>query len=914
LSGQPLSGELQTIYHRLEALLAEESAPTANQARVADLLLSLRDTIESLRIEERSRRLLSEASALLAASLDLDVTLASVARLAIPHFADCCIVDLIEDNNHAVVEIAHVLPAKEELVRTMRRAYPLELRTTYGAARVLRTGQPEWVTRITDEMLARNAFDDEHLRMMRLMHPTSYMVVPLIVRERTIGAISFMVEDGTREYGERELDLAMELARRAAMAVDNARLYREAREAARRQAESLALLDTLFATAPIGLAFWDTDLRYMRVNATLASINGLSPAEHLGRSVTEILPELEGDMVGILREVLGTGQPIINLEVKGQTPAAPGVTRQWLASFYPVWTPDGTPLGVGAVVSEETERKQAEENLRQSRDQFAIILRGVGEGITVQDPSGKLVYANDIAARMIGFDTAEDLVGMSMGAIVQRVQLFDEAGVLLGLKGLPGSRALRGEIAGETLLRFRINATGEERWSIVNATPVLDEHQQVLLAVSIFHDVTERMRYEEALQFQAEASLLLSESLDYRVTLSTLARLAVPRMADLCTVTMIDGDGIPQQLAVEHTDPAKQELLAALRDEYPFEPDAPFGTAYVLRTGRSQLAKEIDDLALQSIARDEKQLAALRALGLCSAMVVPLITRGQILGTITFASAESGRRFDEPDLQQAEDLARRAALAIDQARLYAEAREAVRLRDEFLSVAAHELKTPVTALMGYAQVLHRRMTREQRLSERDQRALMVVVEQSGRLSRLIGSLLDISRMQTGIFEIELQPFVLGPLIYRVAEETLPTLQNHVLRLEVDEAPLIINGDAMRVEQMLRNLVQNAIKYSPDGGTITLRATAQDGQIVISVSDEGIGIPASALPRLFQRFFRAGNAEATSISGMGIGLFVVKEIATRHGGSVGVRSVEGEGSTFTVSLPRAGDDEHPTILT
>lgn len=236
-------------------------------------------------------------------------------------------------------------------------------------------------------------------------------------------------------------------------------------------------------------------------------------------------------------------------------------------------------------------------------------------------------------------------------------------------------------------------------------------------------------------------------------------------------------------------------------------------------------------------------------------------------------------------------------------RQHMEAQEALRLRDEFLSIAAHELKTPLTSLLGYAQVLQRRLQREGRLQPRDQHALNMVISQSRRLNDMVCSLLDISRIQAGQLNIRRAAMDLCALVRRLALELAPTLDKHRIEFDCPDEGAWIEGDELRLEQALQNLLQNAIKYSPDGGAIRVSVRGEGAWARITVADEGIGIPAAAQPHLFQRFYRAGNVEAQSISGIGIGLFVVKEIVGLHGGTIAFESTEGQGSSFTISLPR-----------
>jgi PAS domain S-box-containing protein len=293
-----------------------------------------------------------------------------------------------------------------------------------------------------------------------------------------------------------------------------------------------------------------------------------------------------------------------------------------------------------------------------------------------------------------------------------------------------------------------------------------------------------------------------------------------------------------------------------------------------------------------------------------SYLAVPVISRsGEILGGLFFGHPEPDV-FTERAERVIVGLAAQTAIAMDNARLYQEAQQAIRTRDEFLSLAAHELKTPITSIMGYVQVLQRRAQREGNSSDRNERALQTLFEQANRLNQLISSLFNLSRLQIGQLSIEQSPVDLHALVQRIINEMLPTIDQHTVIFTsgtFDQSPLVL-GDALRLEQVVQNLLHNAVKYSPEGGTIEveLGLSQRDQQaarkICLCIQDSGIGIPADSLSHVFRRFYRAKNAEQTQISGVGVGLFVAHEIVTLHGGTIEVESTEGSGSTFRVTLP------------
>jgi len=253
-----------------------------------------------------------------------------------------------------------------------------------------------------------------------------------------------------------------------------------------------------------------------------------------------------------------------------------------------------------------------------------------------------------------------------------------------------------------------------------------------------------------------------------------------------------------------------------------------------------------------------------------------------------------------------EDLAYRIAMSVDNARLYQQTQTAIRERDQFLSVVAHELKTPLTSMLGYSRLLAHRANPASPLTDREQRALHVIATQTNCFKELIETLLDLSRLQMGHFRIQQVPLELGSLVNQVVEELQATHTDTLLIYQPAPESLFVAGDAVALRQVMRNLLQNAIKYSRPGDRVEVCVEQRAAQVCVSVTDQGIGIPATALPHLFQSFYRAPNAVQHQQHGIGVGLYVVKDLVTLHGGSIAVTSQEGVGSSFTVTLPLAAE--------
>jgi signal transduction histidine kinase len=403
--------------------------------------------------------------------------------------------------------------------------------------------------------------------------------------------------------------------------------------------------------------------------------------------------------------------------------------------------------------------------------------------------------------------------------------------------------------------------------------------------------------------FLAEASRRLAESADYEQTLKTVAALALPLLGDWSIVDLAEPDGSMRRLAVVHPDPGKQALARRLEVDWPPERDDPLGVPVVVRTRAAQATGPVTDAFITRVARDPEHLETLRRLGIASVITVPLLARGQVLGAITFVSGRPGRGHTDRDLALAEDLAGRCALAIAHMRVVEELKQGVLLRDQVLGYVSHDLKNPLGAIMLVAsQILDDARDPSGRFTAREQiGAAQRILDATVHMQRLIGDLLEVAQIGAGGVSIHPRAVQPASLVEDVVHTYAPGLAVQSLRIEahVHEALPPLLADPGRLRQVFENLLENAAKFTPRGGVITLAAARLDGSVLFSVADTGAGIPGDEMPRLFDRFWQARRGGAGSA---GLGLAICKGIVEAHGGAIWAESTAGRGSTFYFRIP------------
>jgi len=448
-------------------------------------------------------------------------------------------------------------------------------------------------------------------------------------------------------------------------------------------------------------------------------------------------------------------------------------------------------------------------------------------------------------------------------------------------------------------LEFRLRRA-DGTWADVlsRAVPVLDDDGTVLEWLGTCIDLTEHKRADQEAQLLSEAGRILGSTLEADAWVAAIARLAVPRLADLCAVHLREPDGSIRLLALAGLDPQSERAAIESAGRHRIDPAGAHGVAAVLRSGKTEWERSLPDALLALRAADAVHLAELRSARMLSYVVVPLSARGQVLGAMTaVTTADSARRYDAVDVRTAEELGERIAAALDNAALYRREQEAVRARDDFLSIASHELRTPLTPLRLQTQILRRLLAhgatpaREKLASSLD-----TLERQTDRLGRLVSDLLDVSRITAGKLTLHREQLDLADLAREVVERYAGASRS---RIELRTLPALGSWDRARLEQVATNLLANAMKYG-EGRPIDVVVQPRDGGAVLTVRDRGIGIAPEDTERIFGRFERATSA--TAYGGLGLGLYIAQQIVVAHGGRISVESAPGEGAAFTVVLP------------
>lgn len=525
------------------------------------------------------------------------------------------------------------------------------------------------------------------------------------------------------------------------------------------------------------------------------------------------------------------------------------------------------------------EGKSVFHRLHESESRLQTIADNIPQLAWMTDPTGGLVWTNKRWSEFTGLQL-EEVIGSGW----QKAQHPDHRDrVVRRLE-----QAFAAGVVWEDTFPMRSKA-GHYRWFLSRAVPIRDADGHVTSWFGTNTDVTEQ-------RFLAEATKLLASSLDYHDTLEKLARLVVPDIADWCVVDAIESAG-PRRLALAHADPNKTAAALAWAEKAPPNWREPGGIARVIRTGQPELVEHMTDDFLAEIAQSPEQLEVLRAEGFVSFIAVPLIARERSLGALALATSDSKRQFQASDCELALELGRLAGVAIDNARLYGEARDAVQLRERILAIVSHDLRGPLSTIDLSAS-----LELENQPPDPDTRKrLGIIVRSASRMQRMIGDLLDLARVQSGTLTLERTPSDAAELL-RTSLESHELVANQKAITIVEDyniSGILVSCDRERIEQVFANLLGNAIKFCGPGDTISVRGKRDGRWVRYEFEDTGPGIPPDAFPHIFDPYW---SARAHAKEGVGLGLYICKAIIDAHGGEMWAEARPAGGAKFIVRIP------------
>jgi PAS domain S-box-containing protein len=571
---------------------------------------------------------------------------------------------------------------------------------------------------------------------------------------------------------------------------------------------------------------------------------------------------------------------------------ADGVYQWWLIRGVPLLSANGEISKWFGTCTDIEQIKIAEQKLKESEAKFSGIISISADAIISIDEEQRISIFNNGAEQIFGYSQAEAIGTPLDNLIPQGFRKTHRQHVESFAAGEVTARQM-----GERLTTIAGLRKDGEEFPAEAAISKLQVGEKTLLTVAL-RDITERKRFEKEQQFLAEAGAVLAASLDYEQTLATVAHLVVRDFADWCMVDVIDEHEQIRRLKVVGGDPSKGDVCESLQ-HIPIDRDRPYLLRAVFDTKQPLLIEHVTSEHLESVAQGPEHLQVLRAVNPTSMMVLPLLRHGRLLGVLAFISSTGSRRYGRRELRLAEALAERAAIAIENARLYRASVQATQLRDRVLGIVAHDLRNPLSTILTQVWVMKRHGPEPER---RSQKPMEVIERAAKRMNRLIQDLLDVALMEAGQLTIERAQLSAAGLVVEAMDMQRPLASSSSLELRVEVDPDVpdVSGDRDRLLQVFENLIGNAIKFTKTGGRITAGTASRDGEVVFWIADTGCGIASENLPRVFDRFWQATR---TGHKGAGLGLAISKGIVEAHGGRIWVESTAGSGSTFFFTIPR-----------
>jgi len=550
------------------------------------------------------------------------------------------------------------------------------------------------------------------------------------------------------------------------------------------------------------------------------------------------------------------------------------------------------------------------------REHLAAIVASSDDAIISKDLNGTITSWNQGAERLFGY-AATEAIGRSIALIIPPDRLTEEAQVLDRIR------------AGERVDHFdteRVRKDGTRVNVSITVSPIRGADGRVAGASKIARDISDRRRLDrvreelldreraaraeavaarERVEFLAEVSAVLVSSLDYAETLDRAVHVALPRLGDYCSVFVREDGGALRLVASGHIDPAKEPIVRDFSRRFVEQDDVvPSFAREIVRTGRPLIVPRVmDSAAAEALKTRRPELLRLADLFPAHSYIgVPLVFSGRPLGVIAFGTMAdlSRREYSDADLPLVEEFARRVSLAVENARLFRQAAELNRLKDEFLATLSHELRTPLNSVVGWARLL----ASGKLTGDAAARAVVSIERSAQAQARIVDDILDIARGMAGHLTLDIVAFDLVAVARRAVDAIAPSAAAKQVGVELSAgAPVVVEGDIERINQVASNLLSNAVKFTPHGGRVRVEVVALDGEAELHVIDTGIGIAPAFLPHVFDKFRQGDGSFTRRYGGLGLGLAIVRRLVELHGGSIEALSEgEGKGATFVVRLP------------